>query len=233
MHLNRVDYVLWLVSPAILSMTLLIMCRRRLHLTYPYFLSYIVLQVISYSLLFGLVKRSSYAAYYYAYYAIMFVSAVLSMAVFWDIFKDAFQPYPRLRPLPIFIFRFSIIFIVIAMVLISFHGGSAESSFATWTLSVLGATRLGQCGLFLLLLVFRHYLGISRRSVMFGIALGFVLFALVNMLVAGAAREHLNPRPLSEINSFAYCSTTMIWLFYAVCGSTEFDTWDDCIHRFF
>lgn len=231
MHLNRVDYILWLAAPAVLSAVLLTMCRRRLHLTYPYFVSYILLQVVSCSVLFGLSKRS-YAEYYYTYYATVFVSATLSMAVFWDIFKNAFQPHPRLRPLPASIFRYSITFIVIAMAMIGLHRGSAESTFASWTLSAVSATRLGQCGLFLLLLIFRRYLGISRRSVIFGIALGFVLFALVNMVVMGGAREFLDGRTLSEINGLAYCSTTLIWLFYVIRGSTEFDASDDYIHRF-
>lgn len=117
MHLNRVDYVLWLSSPLVLSLVLLIMCKRRLHVTYPYFVSYSLLQIVSYSVLFELVKRS-YAAYYYAYYSILFASAALSIAVFWDIFKNAFQPYPRLRPLPVSIFRYSVVFMVFAMIMI-------------------------------------------------------------------------------------------------------------------
>lgn len=233
MHLNPVDYVLWLFSPLVLSLVLLIMCKRRLHVTYPYFVSYSLLQVVSYSVLFGLVKRS-YAAYYYAYYSILFASAALSIAVFWDIFKNAFQPYPRLRPLPVSIFRYTVVFMVFAMIMIGLHRrapGPGESTFATWALSAINITRLAQCGLFLLLLVFRRYLGISSRSVIFGIALGFVLFPLVNMFVMGGAREFLDYRTLSEINGVAYCFTTLIWLFYVILGCTELTARDECFHR--
>ena len=234
MHLHRIDYVLWLVSPVVLSLILLIMRKRGLHLTYPYFVSYSLLQVVSDSVLFGLVKRS-YAAYYYAYYSIVFVSAALSMAVFWDIFKNAFQPYPRLRPLPVSIFRSSIVFIVLAVTMIGLHPGApgpGRAEIDTWVFSAVSATRLAQCGLFLLLLVFGRYLGISRRNVIFGIALGFVLFAVVNMLIMGRAGEFLDGRRLSEINIIAYSCTTFIWLFYVARGSTEFSPREDCFYHF-
>jgi hypothetical protein len=235
MHPIRFGAVIWLASPAVLGATLLIMCRRRLHLAYPYFASYILLQVVSSSILFGLSERS-YAAYYYTYYGNLFLSAALSMAIFWDIFRNAFDPHPRLRPLPVSILRYSIFFIVIAMTLIGFHLGQGESvqgTFGNWTLSAVSATRFVQCGLFLLLLLFHRYLGISHHSVMFGIALGFVLFALVSMVMVSEARQALDGRTLSLINSLAYCSTTLIWLIYVIRGSAEFDIWDECVHRYF
>ena len=40
-----------------------------------------------------------------------------------------------------------------------------------------------QCGLVFFMLLFSEYLGISRRSFLFGTSLGFGLFAAINMLV--------------------------------------------------
>ena len=47
-----------------------------------------------------------------------------------------------------------------------------------------------QCGLVFFLLLFSEYLGISRRSLLFGISLGFGLFAAINMLVATGMGNH-------------------------------------------
>ena len=68
------------------------------------------------------------------------------------------------------------------------------------------SVRLMQCGLVFFLLLFSEYLGISRRSLLFGISLGFGFFAAVNMLVATGMshRGILRQATLSQINSAAY-----------------------------
>ena len=48
------------------------------------------------------------------------------------------------------------------------------------------SVRMMQCGLVFFMLLFSEYLGISRRNVVFGIAVGFGFFAAVNMLVMTA-----------------------------------------------
>jgi hypothetical protein len=91
-----------------------------------------------------------------------------------------------------------------------------------WLLSAVSATRVAQCALILLLFCFRKYLGISFSSMAYGIALGFGLFAATNMLVAGITRfagpSHML---LSQINSTAYLTASLIWLAYSMCGSTQ------------
>jgi len=79
--------------------------------------------------------------------------------------------------------------------------------------------RLMQCGLVFFLLLFSEYLGIARRSLLFGISMGFGFFAAVNMLVAtGMGHPHgiLNQRTLRHINSVAYFVAVLIWLGYTL-----------------
>ena len=75
-----------------------------------------------------------------------------------------------------------------------------------------------QCGLVFFLLLFSEYLGISRRSLLFGISLGFGLFAAMNMLVAtGMSAIHgiLRQDTLRHINSAAYLVSCdhLVWLY--------------------
>jgi hypothetical protein len=79
-----------------------------------------------------------------------------------------------------------------------------------------------QCGLVFFLLLFSEYLGISRRSLLFGISLGFGFFAAVNMLVATGMAHHggiLSKTALRHINSFAYMIALVIWLGYTLAAA--------------
>ncbi len=75
-----------------------------------------------------------------------------------------------------------------------------------------------QCGLVFFLLLFSEYLGISRRNLLFGIALGFGLFASVNMLVASGLSHAgvVHVSVLRWINSAAYNLSALIWLGYTL-----------------
>src|ERR1019366_8756623 len=71
-------------------------------------------------------------------------------------------------------------------------------------------------GLVFFLLLFSEYLGISRRHLVFGIALGFGIFASISMLVA-AGMSHgtfLHVSILRQISKVAYSGGIVIWLGY-------------------
>jgi hypothetical protein len=76
--------------------------------------------------------------------------------------------------------------------------------------------RVMLCGLVFFLLLFSEYLGISRRHVLFGVAVGFGLFDAINMLVATAMSHPtlLHKSTLNEINSAAYVVACLTWLVY-------------------
>ena len=224
MHLRLFDYVLWLAAPVILAGVVVAMYKRRLHRAYPYFFVYALFQVVQAPLLLVLYMRS-YKVYYYAYYATVAVSVVVSVAVFWDIFKNALGLYEHLGKLANTVFWWSVV--VVAGLVVLMHPNSylsQEGWYGSWIHSGVSASRVAQCALILLLFFFRKYLGISRGNVVFGIALGFGLFAAVNMVVFGEWRHHYDmARALSRVNSLTYLVATLIWLAYALRGSTQPD----------
>jgi hypothetical protein len=226
MHPGRINLVLWPITAAILLGILLITCRIRLYRTYPYFVSYVALQIVSYALLFGPIQ-SSYPVYYYPYYASLLLSAMLSTGVAWETLANSCRPYPNLLELSLVIFRWSLVLAVIASVAIAINQRPAESTFANWTLFAVRASQFAQCGLFLLLLTLYLYIGLSRRNIMFGILLGFTLLTSISTLVAGVVLVvgvyGDSGHRQSEINSVAYLSATLIWLTYAIRESVYFD----------
>jgi hypothetical protein len=196
---------------------LVAMYRRGLHRDYPYFFNYTVLQVLSEPILF-VIQRHSYSMYYWGYYVSVALSALVSFAVLQEIFHDAFRPYEALRDLSVILFRWSALVVLLVGVMwaITAAHTSQVDGITSAILLAQRSVRLMQCGLVFFLLLFSEYLGISRRHVLFGIALGFGIFASVNMLFTAAASHAtlVHVSVLRQINSAAYTVAVMIWLGY-------------------
>lgn len=222
MHLRLTDYVLWVTSPLLQFGVLIAMVRRGWHREYPYFFNYTILQVVSVPVLAFIYQRS-YSLYFYAYYFNIALSVLLSFAVLQEIFKDAFRPYEALRDLSVILFRWSalVVFLVGVMWAINTAHKTDDGAIITTILLADRSVRLMQCGLVFFLLLFSEYLGISRRSLLFGISLGFGLFAAINMLVTTGMSHHgiLRQSTLRHINSEAYLAAVLIWLGYTMAAA--------------
>ncbi len=217
MHLHLIDYVLWFSASTIQLGVLVAMYKRGLHREYPYFFNYTLLQVVGDPILFVMNTRG-YALYYFSYWLSAALSALVSFAVLYEIFQHAFRPYEALRDLGVILFRWSalVILLVAGMWAVTSGHPAQEGSITNAILLAERSVRLMQCGLVFFLLLFSEYLGISRRNLLFGIALGFGLFASVNMLVASGLSHPgvVHFIVLRWINSGAYNLSALIWLGY-------------------
>ncbi len=220
MRLGLMDYVLWFASPCLQAGVLMAMFRRGLHRDYPYFFNYTVIEVISTPLLYVL-HLHSYTGYFYAYYANLALSVIISFAVLQEIFRNAFRPYEALRDLSVILFRWSALVVLLVAVMWAINT-KMDKGFVTQAIQLADrSVRLMQCGLVFFLLLFSEYLGIPRRSLLFGISLGFGLFASVNMLVFTGGTHHgiVRQTTLSEINSAAYFTAVAIWFGYTLAAA--------------
>lgn len=221
MHLRLVDYVLWLATPVLQTGLLFALYRRGLHRDYPCFFNYTILQILSDPIL-ALCSRFSYSVYYYGYYVNLGLSVVISFAVLQEVFKDAFRPYENLRDLSIILFRWSALVVLLVAVMWAINTAHTADRAVVNDVMQLAArsVRLMQCGLVFFLLLFHGYLGISPRSMLFGISIGFGFFAAVNMLVyTGLSRHGLPDTMLSRINAVAYLSAIVLWLGYTLAAA--------------
>ncbi|MGB7554598.1 MAG: hypothetical protein WBM04_09495 [Candidatus Korobacteraceae bacterium] len=214
MHFSLIDYMLWLPSAFFQVGVVVSLFRRGLHREYPYFFNYTILQVLTVTFLLC-VQRSPYL-YYYGYWGISAVSVLISFAVLQEIFKDAFRPYEALRDLSVILFRWSILVLLLVGGMWAVNTPHADHAdlFNAMVLLADRSVRLMQCGLVFFLLFFSEYLGISRRHVLFGIALGFGLFASVNMLTATGMSHAGHGLLLRRINCAAYDVAALLWLAY-------------------
>ncbi|HZP24567.1 MAG TPA: hypothetical protein VFB04_14060 [Terriglobales bacterium] len=221
MHLHQLDYVLWFTTPLLQIAVLIAMFRRGLHRSYPYFFNYTIIGILSVPILYVL-YRQSYTVYYYAYYTNIGLSVIVSFAVLQEIFKDAFRPYEALRELSVILFRWSALVVLLVAVMWAINTGKSNHGVVTDIIMLADrALRLMQCGLVFFLLLFSEYLGIPRRSLLFGISLGFGFFASVNMLVFTGFAHHgfLKQATLSTINSGAYMFAVVLWLGYTLAAA--------------
>jgi hypothetical protein len=221
MHSPSVD-VLWVAQPFLQLGVLIAMYRRRLQQEYQYFFNYLILQVLT--KIFLMAFRGSHLIYFYGYYFTLTLCIIFSFAVFQELFRDAFRPYEALRELSTILFRWS------ALVVLLVGGMWAVTSIHVFDRqAIMGVimladrrVRLMQCGMVFFLLLFSEYLGISRKNVMFGIAVGFGFFAAVDMLVStGLSHQSVIPASmLKRTNVVAYDISILIWLAYTALPAT-------------
>ncbi len=222
MHWRTPDLIVWLVQPILQMGVLVAMYRRGLQREYKYFFNYLILQVLT--KLFLMVFRDSPFVYFYGYWFTLALCICFSFAVFQELFRDAFRPYEALSELSTILFRWSTLVVVLVggmWAVTSIHSFDGQAVMGVILLADR-SVRLMQCGMVFFLLLFSEYLGISRKNVMFGIAVGFGFYAAVNMLVAtGLSHQSLVPSwMLRRADVLAYNISILIWLAYTALPTT-------------
>ena len=221
MRVTVIDNVLWCLTPIFMSVTAVFLCRRHLQKQFPYFFNYVIFQILAFLVEFPL---RNWTNYFYVYWTVQALSLVVSFAVLLEIFRDAFRPYEALRDLSIILFRWCALVVLLlgGMWAITSWRENQIDNITNAIYLIDRSVRLMQCGLVLFMLLFSEYLGIRRRNLLFGIAVGFGFFAAVNMLVMTALSHHsyFSKSTLSRINGIAYVISTLIWLAYAALPST-------------
>lgn len=227
MNMQFYESALWFGAQALQLAVLVCMYRRKIQNYYPAFFYYIVLQVVSDPFLTLARGRWDYL-YYYGYWVTICLSVALSFFVLQEVFHDAFRPFEALRDLSTILFRWAalVLLLVAGMSAITASNASTQpQSGDLITSSILMIdrnVRVMLCGLVFFLLMFSEYLGISRRHVLFGVAVGFGFFSAIHMLVATALSHStaLHRATLASINSGAYVIACMIWLAYVAYPKT-------------
>ena len=216
MVFSSIDYILWLAAPFLQAGVLVMLLRRGLCKKYPYFSAYIVLQIVGFGLL--LIAQHSSATYAYGYWALNGLSIFISLAIFWEIFRDVFRPYEALGNFSTLLFGWFASMFVLLGCMWALTSTPTESSSA----NIFGelanrSIRLMQCGLGFFVLLVGKYLGVSRRHILYGIALGFGLFTSTNILMS---RPTVAPASFYwRINVAACDLAVLIWLLYAALGT--------------
>jgi hypothetical protein len=214
--MNWLMYVNWLAGPLLQITLLFFMVRRQISGVFPRFFSYILFQTLKSACLFVVYKYFP-ENYFYAYWVGNALSVIFTVAVMDEILRKLFREYGGVQILGTTIFRWSCGLLLLLAILgawSSSEAGGDEVVAAVLTFD--RSVRLMQVGLFLLLMllcrIFRHC---SRQQV-FGIALGFGIFASVELILVSFVMWYGNSQAalISLLKSTAYNAVTLVWIGY-------------------
>jgi hypothetical protein len=199
--------------------------NRKLRREYPFFLSYLIFQVLSQAILGVFYYRVYFAhtgsrsAYYYNYWIEGAIVDIFALAVFKEIFLAAFKPFAGLRDMAQIVFRWAIAALVLISVAVMFS--SSLPGFQRLTLLVLNLERvicIMQCALLVFLFMGSSYLGLSWRSHVFGLSLGFGVLATSNlfffMVVSILGYDDSHTILFKLIPPVSFVLAPSIWAFY-------------------
>lgn len=208
-------YVLWL-APVVLQTALAIVMRiRRLDRELPAFFAYCAFSAVQTPILFWIYHRTT--AYFYCYWVAEAVSAILGLAVIYEVFLHVFQRYDSSSRLAQSLFRWVGAALVLTAVVTAMAVPGNDANRLMAVSLVLGrSVLLVQCGLLLFLFTAAAYLRLSWRSRAFGIAMGFGLFVGVQ-LAEGAVRAQvglISQETLSLVKMASYNCAVLVWMTY-------------------
>jgi hypothetical protein len=220
--MNSLMYVTWFLGPALEIVLLTLMIRRKLHTVFPRFFSYMLFQVVKSAILF-VVYRYAQGSYFEAYWTGNALSVLLAVTVMDEIVHHLFEEYGGIQNLGTIIFRWACGLLLLLSVVNAFSSqGEGVDRIVSAVLSFDRSIRLMQCGLFLLLMVLCRFVKNSWRQQAFGIALGFGIFASIELILVSIVMAYGNNpsdvmlENVSLLKSIGYNAVTVLWIGYLI-----------------
>lgn len=248
MTVTWLRYYLWIAPHALLVVVLVVMFRRKLQRQFPIFFTYIAFEIIQFLTLFIAEYSPSISRkqYYLLFLFGSAISTILRFGVLYEIFIHVFRNYPALNRSARVSFRWAVLLLFVAATAFSFSkSGDQIDRMLTVIFAFDRTFSIVQCGLLLSLFLFSRYFSISWKSHVFGIALGFGVFASVE-LATSAIRSQIGVsgnQILDFITMATYHLCVLIWLFYMLAREQtpkynpsdlpehDLETWNQELHR--
>jgi hypothetical protein len=210
-------YALWIAHPVLQLSVAAVMCLRKQRRAFPLFFTYILSQIVIFSVLLPIYRWGDSPLYFYGYWVCAGISLTLGFMVIHEIFLDIFRPYHTLRDLGSVLFKWAALVMLLVAGVVMAASPGANDPLVQAVLTGQRCVRVIQCGLVLFLLVFSKYLGVSWRQQSFGIALGFGGFASIELGASALySAGQIGQITLSLANMIAYNCAILTWLGYAL-----------------
>ncbi len=215
--MNWLTYVNWLAGPLLQITLLIFMVRRKSHKVFPRFFSYILFQTLKSACLF-VMYRYFPESYFEAYWTGNALSVIFTVAVMDEILRSLFKEYGGVQILGTTIFRWScgLLFLLAILGALSSSEAGGDRVVAV-VFSFDRSMRLMQVGLFLVLMLLCRFLRNYSRQQVFGIALGFGVFASVELILVSFvlwSGNNGHAAIISLLKSTAYNAVTVVWIGY-------------------
>jgi len=215
MNTSAVVNVLWLLQPILEIVILAMMFRRKLHVRYPLFFSFLAYNVVVTGLTFAV--RGSYRAYFYAYWSTDAVSSMLVLGVIYELFTAMFRQHHALRDFGTMLFRWAVVVVAMLAGLLLFSSMSpGKNSIVNSIVNLDRSVGVMECGMLLFLVLFSPYLKIPWNHQICGIAAGFGLNAIIRMLLLSQwVHGIFGLKYLNVLAVSAFDWALVVWLVYS------------------
>ena len=208
---------LWWAQPILQSVVAAVLWRRKLYKQFPVFFSFVLAQVAIFAVTYPLYHNAPYKWYFWFYWFGETVNAILGFKVIHEIFLDVFRPYHALKDLGTPVFKWAGAVMLLVSVVVAASNSFSQDPIVHAVTTLERAVFMVQFGLILFLILFSGFLGVSRRQVSFGIALGFGLFAGTElMLLAMSSGGLVQLATYNLVNMLSYIVAIFIWLGYSL-----------------
>jgi hypothetical protein len=216
-HSQTVVFCLWGMQPILQSVVAAIFWRRKLHRQFPAFFWFLLAQVANFAVTFPLWLTGNRTLYFWFFWLGEAVNAVLGFKVIHEIFLDVFRPYHTLKDLGTLLFKWAGVVLLLLSLVVAFSNSLDRDPLVHALATLQRSVGVVQLGLILFLLLFSRFLGVSRKQVSFGIALGFGLFAGVDLvLMALNSGGFIAQDNLNLINMATWNMAILIWFGYSL-----------------
>ena len=209
-------YVSWLAGPVLQITLLIFMIQRKLRVAFPRFVSYIVFQILKSGILF-VIYRYYPDNYFDAYWTGNAISVLLAVTVMDEILHHLLKQYGGIQRLASIIFRWACGLLLLLSIVNAFSGQQTSADrVVSAVLAFDRSVRVMQCGLCFLLMILCRFLRNCWREHVFGIALGFGIFASIELVLVSIVM-HFGDGPVaivSLVKSAAYNAVTLLWIMY-------------------
>lgn len=218
-NLRLISYLLWVSTPILQAGVSLLMARHSLNDRFKFFFAYTVFRTAESIGLFAIYQATEkpYREYFLVFYLTRVIDVGLTLAVIQELYDNTFAEYDALRGAAGALFRWGLaILVLVAAVTASSAAGSDISRLIAGIMTLYQAVAVVRVGLLLLLFVVAAHLRLRLTYYVFGIALGFALYASIH-LAAIAVRSNVGAVaniPYNLICSAAYTCAALVWVVY-------------------
>jgi len=211
MRLHLIDYVIWWANPVVMMATAGYMLRGKLQRDFPFFFNFVVFQTAAFAVEFSL---RNWVNYYYIYWTISGLEVLFSLGVLVELITKVVAGTKTLRNWNAAFLCWCVL--VVVMIAAMWPFTNSVDNVTNGIYVVDRTVRVTQFALALFMVLFGAAVGISKRKLTFGIAVGFGFFAAVNLAVMTSLSHHslLKKMTLSRISAGAYIVSMLIWLAY-------------------
>jgi len=214
---------LWFLRIALAVVLSLAVIQRRSRLGFPVFVLYVCWAALEGVILISMNYAPSFTGddYFIAYTIGEAASAVLRFAVIYEIFQHLVSRYPALCDSATAYFRSATVVLLLFVVSLAWLAPAAGKDRLMSTFFLLQRTVDALlCGLLLFLLAFSRVFSLTWRNFVVGIALGFGVFASVE-LATSTLRSQIEPIARNKttdvialISQGGYLCSVVVWMAY-------------------